>query len=91
MQFTLPIKVKTSDLLDALGLFRFCRVKFVELRSFLFTEKYPRITHRLFDLRDILSILAGDLYTTKHLECFSQFLSDLVFHVSTAFLPSETV
>lgn len=91
MQFTLPVKVKTSDLLDALGLFRFCRVKFVELRSFLFTEKYPRIAHRLFDLRDILSILTGDLYTTKHLECFSQLLSDLVFHASTAFLPSETV
>ena len=91
MQFTLLIKVKTSDLLDALGLFRFCRLKFMELRSFLFTEKYPRIAHRLFDLRDILSILAGDLYTTKHLECFSQLLSDLVFHASTAFLPSETV
>ena len=91
MQFTLSIKVKTSDLLDALGLFRFCRVKFVELRSFLFAKKYPRIAHRLFDLRDILSILAGDLYTAKHLERFSQILSDLVFHVSTAFLPSETV
>lgn len=91
MQFVLYIKVKISDLLDALGLFRFCRLKFVELRSFLFTEKYPRIAHRLFDLRDILSILAGDLYTTKHLERFSQLLSDLVFHASTAFLPSETV
>ena len=91
MQFTLSIKVKTSDLLDALGLFCFCWVKFVELRSFLFTEKYPRIAHRLFDLRDILSILAGDLYTAKHLERFSQILSDLVFHVSTTFLPSETV
>ena len=91
MRFTLPVKVKASDLLDALGLFRFCRLKFMELRSFLFTEKYPSIAHRLFDLRDILSILAGDLYTTKHLECFSQLLSDLVFHASTAFLPSETV
>ena len=91
MQFTLPIKVETSDLLDAFWLFRFCRIKFVELRSFLFTEKYPRIAHRLFDLRDILSILAGDLYTAKHLERFSQILSDLVFHASTAFLPSETV
>lgn len=91
MQFTLPVKVKASDLLDALGLFRFCRVKFVELRSFLFTEKHPRIAHRLFYQRDILSILTGDLYTAKHLERFSQILSDLVFHVSTAFLPSETV
>lgn len=91
MQFAFYIKMKTSDLLNAFWLFRFCRVKFVELRSFLFTEKYPRIAHRLFDQRDILSILAGDLYTTKHLERFSQLLSDLVFHVSTTFLPSETV